>query len=174
MKATKRILLPALLLFALLLSACGSSGGPPDIRVRAGEGELTWVMGLNRWDGSVIDRMDNYDLYMSRNKELTRLELGTEITVEFQGKAPDSVTLRDELLNSDGSRKYDERVSKVLELAVVDGGVSFSLEPHFAVFLSSSLEDYEPGAVIRGLKLTCSWGENECEYAFAIRTDPGM
>lgn len=173
MKTVKTLSLLALLLCAGLLSGCGG-GKAPDISVRAGETELSWVMGLNKWDGAVIDRMDNYEQFMNLYPELVKVELGTEITVEFLGGSPDSVTLRDEVLSADGRRKYDEKVTKASELAVRDGAISFSLEPHFAVYLSSSTEDYEPGAVIRGFKLSCSWGENECEYAFVLRTDPGL
>jgi len=37
----------------------------------------------------------------------------------------------------------------------------------------SSLAAYEPGSTIKGYRLVCSWGGNECEYAFIIRSDLG-
>jgi hypothetical protein len=48
---------------------------------------------------------------------------------------------------------------------------TFELDMHPAVFLSSNSEDYLPGKTMRGFKLTCSWGDNQCEYGFIIRTD---
>ena len=48
---------------------------------------------------------------------------------------------------------------------------SFKLERHWAALLSSSSEDYKNGNTLRGFRLLCTWGENQCEYAFVIRTD---
>ena len=35
----------------------------------------------------------------------------------------------------------------------------------------SKRKDYEDGNTLRGFRLICTWGENECEYVFVIRTD---
>ena len=40
-----------------------------------------------------------------------------------------------------------------------------------AAMLSSNSKDYEPENTIRGFKLICSWGDNECEYGFIITSD---
>ena len=52
-----------------------------------------------------------------------------------------------------------------------NGKGSFVLVSNPAALLSSASSDYEPGAIIRGFRLICEWGENECESVFIIRSD---
>lgn len=51
------------------------------------------------------------------------------------------------------------------------GTAAFTLDENFLVYASSASEDYEPGAIIRGFRLVCTWGDNTQEVAFVIRTD---
>ncbi len=148
---------------------------PPAFAVTAGEIALPSMIGLNVWDGAMVKRGDTLEDLARENPDIPYVYLGTEIVFTIDGPAPDSMVLRDYLLRADGTEKYwvDDPQNEVA-FTFEDGVGRFDLLGSTMTLLSSNSADYEPGNTIWGFKLTCSWGENECEYAFILRTDAGI
>lgn len=158
-----------LLLCCLAFSGCTRPPAPPDIQVTCGSAILPYQMGLNQWDGAVYDREDNFHALVQAGTPFSYCKLGETVRISFpEGAVPDRVVLTDSLLKEDGSLKY-EKTDQEIPLEFSGGAAEFTLTAHFAVSLSSSTEDTAPGAVARrGFRLTCSWGDNACEYAFVL------
>lgn len=165
-----------LLLIVLTFTACSSNIAqtePPEILIKVGNKEMGYVVGLNQWDGAIYDREDTFHTIMKEGSdiEVPYARLGESIEIEFKGATPDKYELRDHILRENGSIKYTEKEVVKIPIELVNGKASFELDVHWSAFLSSSSKDYELGGVLRGFRLICSWGENECEYGFVIRTD---
>ena len=72
--------------------------------------------------------------------------------------------------------RYGEQATDTRELAPADGAApgvwEIEVNGHMAALLSSSLKDYEKGAVLRGLTLDCTWENgSQAEWGMVIRTD---
>ncbi|MDR3072694.1 MAG: hypothetical protein LBU41_04300 [Clostridiales Family XIII bacterium] len=163
------------LLFCFVLSACVQDS-PPEMVVKSGSMDIPTSVGLNKWNGGVVDREDNFKVLM---KEKTRTDLpyikvGEIISIELDGTAPDSVILTDSVLNENGGNKYGDVTTEDIQITFKNRKAEFELKTNMASLLSSNSEDYLPGNLIRGFKMTCKWAENECEYAFIIRSDAGF
>ena len=146
---------------------------PPKIMVTVNGKVIDYVVGINKWDGAVYDRLDTFHTIMKVDSgiEIPYVELGEIIKIEFMENAPAKTKLYDALLKRDGSNKYTDRETIDVPVKFVNGKFSFTFEPQMASNLSSNSADYLDGNTLRGFGLICTWGENECEYAFVIRTD---
>lgn len=92
-------------------------------------------------------------------EELPYVPLGSCLQVVFsEGSVPDRVTLEDYILNENGGMRYGEQATDTRELAPADGAApgvwEIEVNGHMAALLSSSLKDYEKGAVLRGSRWT--------------------
>jgi hypothetical protein len=166
-----------MLFFAALfcLGGCAKMDAPPSIKVTAGGEALPSVYGLNKWDGSVYDRKDCFEMLFEKRTadSLPYIKIGEIVYISFNGTAPGTVTLKEILLRGDdGTRKYNAQADTDISVEIKDGELLFTLEDSWATALSSNSADYRAGKNYRGYKMICTWGENECEYAFALRTDP--
>lgn len=125
------------------------------------------------WNRHVYDRESTFDTIMNENSniEIPYIELGTKIKIEIKGRVPDRIELTDSVLRENGTVKYSYREDQIIPFTFSNRKGTYDLDIHPAVFLSSNSEDYLPGKTMRGFRLTCSWGENKCEYGFIIRTD---
>lgn len=86
---------------------------------------------------------------------------------------PDSVSINDVLITSDGKLKYDKSVAVKEAVPVInDNTVSFVLDKHLATSLSSNSEDYKKGSAYRSFGIICGWGDEQYRYTFCIRSDP--
>jgi len=148
---------------------------PPKIKVTAGDIEISYVVTPLQWNGSVYEYVNNFMLHMEKTAliELPYINLGETISIEFDGKAPDSAVLTDHILNADGAEKYNI-TPETVDIKWNKDKCSFVLDRNWATSLSSNSADYEPGATIRGFRLICKWGENKCEYTFIIRSDAAI
>jgi hypothetical protein len=145
---------------------------PSSLQITVGKSVLSYVVGLNQWNESEYDREDNFKLIMKGvlASDLPLIELGETISIEFLGQVPDSTMLTECLLQSDGTQKFT--IEDTIDIDFSSGQGSFILEKNMSVAFSSNSADFMPGASIRGFRLICKWGNNECEYAFVIRSDP--
>ncbi len=157
----------AMLLSCILLFGCkGEISEPPEIKVTCEETEIPWVVGLNKWGGSAYDREDTFHTIMKSKTEILYIKQEKEIQIEFFGSMPDSTKLEDFILNSDGNKKFNETVKpETIPIKFSDKKGKFILSQNYASMLSSN------SAFVRGFRLNCKWGEDECEYAFIIRSD---
>ncbi|MBI9014656.1 MAG: hypothetical protein JEZ08_20630 [Clostridiales bacterium] len=178
MRKLSRIIIIFILL--LILVACDNNASIidtedeiPKIAIKSDDIKIDYVVGLNYWNKNVYDRSDNFLVIMEKGFEvLPYFELGSEITISFDDDlAPDEYELYDYILNENGTPKYTDNEVIKRPISLDKGTGSFSLETHFAALLSSHSNDYKNGTSIRGFKLVCRWGEDECEYGFIIRSD---
>lgn len=169
----KKIMIIIPLLIAILSACTNKSDEPPTIIVKSGSITLDTTVGKNKWNDAVYDREDTFIVLM-KNKEILDLpyiNLNEDIGIKFPSGTPDSFTLKDYILNSKGERKYSEEMAIEIPLQFSKKTAVFKLEENKAAFFSSDTSSYERGGIIRGFRLTCTWGANECEYAFILRTD---
>jgi len=157
--------------FILLYGCYGKMSEPPEIQVTSDGREISYVVGLNKWNGSVYDREDTFQTIMKEKADIPYIKLKKEIQIEFKGTLPDSIKLQNFILNCDGKIKYTEKEVQTIPIEFSNKKGTFVLTQNIASMLSSNSADYEPGASIRGFRLYCSWGENDCEYAFIISSD---
>ena len=145
----------------------------PKITIQSGDTSIDYSAGLNYWNKAVYDRLDNFTIIIEKGYEsLPYIELGNEITISFNDHTiPDEYALYDYVLSVDGSPKYTNKEVREIPLTIENGTGSLILGVHFAALLSSHSDDYKSGASIRGFKLICRWGEDECEYGFIVRSD---
>lgn len=149
------------------------TAAPPKILITSEDKEIPYVVGLNQWNGSIYDREDTFQTIIKKDSgiKVPYIQLGKTIQMDFKGIKPDKLVLKDYILKENGIPKYTEKLINEVPVKLVDGKVTFKLDVHMAAMLSSNSKDYEPGNTIRGFKLTCNWGNNECEYGFIIASD---
>jgi hypothetical protein len=146
---------------------------PPEISITVGDKKVGYVVGLNQWNGAKYDRLGNFNEIMKANSDIQvpYIHLGETIQIEIRGRVPDTFQLKDYILKENGEVKYTEKKAKEILVEFINRKGTFELDSHIPALLSSDSKDYEQGKTIRGFSLTCSWGQNECEYGFIIRTD---
>jgi hypothetical protein len=151
-------------------------GKPPEITVTVNGQPVEYSIGLNMWDGAIVDRLDTLQFIMMEDSgiEVPYIKLGGTIAVEFKDNPPATVTLHDKIINTDGSSRYAEQVTEELPLERDGDKLSSEFVANPAAFLSSNSADYEDGNTYRGFYLRCKWDNgNDCEYGFVVRTDAG-
>ncbi len=173
---TKAVLILIILSLAVALTGCSSPrtpNEPPNISITIDDQEVDYVIGKNIWNGAIYDRQDTFIVILEEGSNITPpyVELGKRAVIDFGNYPPDTLKIQDYILNENGHSKYTYR--EILEITpkIKKGKVSFDIGQHWAASLSSNSADYEKGAVIRGFRITCSWNDNACEYAFIIKTD---
>jgi hypothetical protein len=167
------------------LSDCGAqsqktpaqTGEFPKIKLSSGSTDIEWVIGINRLGNAITDREDNLTWLMKdqQSGDLVYLKNKEFITIKFDGKSPDTVKLTEHIIKADGTPKYTtENEGTVIDITFKNGKGSFIIQPNYATALSSNSNDYLPGNTIKGYRLLCNWGTDECEYAFVIRGDAAI
>lgn len=141
-------------------------------KVEGGGTEIFCMAGLNQWNGLAYDRSDSFKDLAAMDREIPYLEAGETVKLRFTEEGmPNTWSLYDYVLNEEGKETYRNVSPDQIVLLFEQGTASFELEHHHAEVLDSSLGNYGEGNLIRGFKLICTWGDNECEYAWLIRTD---
>ena len=64
---------------------------------------------------------------------------------------------------------YSDKLSEDIPVELKDGKYSFEIKKNMASALSSTYVENKTD--IRGFRVIASWGQNECENAFIMRTD---
>ncbi|MDR0434776.1 MAG: DUF4362 domain-containing protein [Gracilibacteraceae bacterium] len=155
---------------------------PPAISVSANGKPLEWIVGINVWNGAIVDREENFMAFMEGKTidDLPLVSVGETVTVDFGGYPPSAVILSESILNESGAPKWrTDELPKNYNIGMAGDIGKFTIEPNYATALSSNGADYAPGRTIKGYKLVCQWlkpdsGVNECEYAFVIRSDAAI
>lgn len=169
----KRIVLIICIILAIVTVGCSHKFDHlPEITVTSDSGIIGCATSILKW-GEVTNESENIFAKILEDGpvELPYIRLGERIYIQFNENPPDSAVMYDKLITEYGGNVYDERVTNEIPLVFQDGELSFVLEAHFASNLSSDSESYKDGNTIRGFKIVCKWGEDECEYGFVIRTD---
>lgn len=144
---------------------------PPNIKITIGDKELEYVVGKNKWNGAVYDREDTFKTIFKKYtaSELPYIELGSTARIKFTKNPPSKITISDILIDENGNQIYTDKEIINIPVTLKNGEASFEINMHFASGLSSYY--VEDKIVIRGFRIIATWGRNECEYAFIIRTE---
>lgn len=181
-KHSRVIIVAAVALVAVLsagfaVSRSISPKEPPTITIQHDGTEINWIVGKNKWNGNIYDREDNFKLIMSNTTtgELPYIKNGENIMIQLDGHVPDSVTLSEYILRENGDVKYNMAgMPYDVHFGILNHTGTFTLTPNYTTSLSSYSGDYAPGNTIKGYRLVCTWGENECEYGFVIKGDAAI
>jgi hypothetical protein len=156
----------------LMLSACSSentnnSKALPKITVKGWNTDINSVVKSRDYGDTKPFQsiMDDPDL------AIPYVKLGETIQIEFEDKALDSCELKDYILNKNGTLKFKQPNVEAIDIKFINGTGSFILHENMLAFASSDSMDYEPGAIIRGFRITCNWEDINQDYEFIIRTD---
>jgi len=147
------------------------SKDPPELEITIGDKKIEYITSKNQWDGTIYDRSCALKTIMKEdsNIETPYIEIGKTAMISFKNNPPSKFTISDILIDENGKQMYSDKVIINIPVELKDGKCSFEIKKHFASALSSVY--VENKIDYRGFKMIASWGENECEYAFIIRTD---
>lgn len=143
---------------------------PPELTITIGDKELQYITAKNKWNGSEYDRQDTFQSILKEGSgiEIPYIEFGKVAVINFKNNPPVKFTISDILIDKNGNKKYSTPIiSNPFELK--EGKCSFEIKKNIETELDSY---FEPNMTyLRGFRMTASWGQNECEYAFIIKTD---
>lgn len=162
-------LLVLTIVLTLYIAGCSSTmKEPPAISVSVDSKNIEYVSAKNKWNGSVYDREDTFLTILKEQKDIPIFENVNIAEITFVSNPPDEFKIMDILIDENGRQIYTDKEIINIPVELIGGKCSFEIEKHLASFLSSQ---YEPEKKdIRGFRMIASWGENECEYAFVIKT----
>lgn len=155
------VLFVSLLVIILRLSSGLFAKEPPNITVTAEGQRMGWVVGKNTWNGVAYDRLDIFQIYSRDVMTPSQAAAGEEISIAIDGVLPDKATLAEYTLDADTRSAFGD--SRLLSAE----------DFYFAKGRTGRFPLPSPGEnPVRGYVLTCSWGENSCEYAFVVQILP--
>lgn len=163
-------LLTIMLMLIAVLTSCSSyfMKEPPELSVTIEGNEIKYISAKNKWNGSIYDREDTFVSILENQKDIPIFENGSVIEIAFENNPPVEFKVLDILIDENGRQIYTDKEIKDIPAILINGKCSFKLEKHFASSLSSY---YEPEKKeMRGFRMIASWEENECEYAFVIKS----
>jgi hypothetical protein len=162
------------LLMSILMIGCATTKPtqePSKLTITVGEKQLDYIVAKNKWNGAMYDREDTFQTILKKDSksEIPYIEIGNTAIISFMNNPPSKFTIKDILIDENGNQIYSDKLIIDIPVELKDGKASFEIEKHLASGLSSY---YVEGKTdIRGFRMIATWGENECEYAFIIRTD---
>ncbi|MBT2286933.1 hypothetical protein J7E78_25775 [Paenibacillus polymyxa] len=155
----------------LITNAVANSG---EIEMKANNKEITPTVIMKNLKEPDYGDMDSFQSIMGNpDSNVPYVKIGETISVKFndQESAPDSYELVDYVLSEEGTMKYKQSDVTKLNVDFDNETASFVLTENVLTYASSDSKDYEPGAVLRGMRLLCKWKDTTQEMAFVIRTD---
>lgn len=163
-------LLTLIFTLTIVLMGCSTNSmqEPPEISITIGDKEIEYISAKNKWDGSIYDREDTFVTILKNQKDIPIIENGSIVEVAFQSNSPDEFKVFDILIDENGQQIYTDKEIKSIPVVLAGGKYVFNIETHFASSLSSYYESNKKD--IRGFRMIASWGENESEYAFVIKS----
>jgi hypothetical protein len=159
-----------ILIMTLVFIGCSKNSikEPPEISITIKDKEIYYITAKNKWNGNIYDREDTFITILKEQKDIPTFEIGNIVKIIFKSNPPDEFKILDILIDENGRQIYTDKEIKNIPAVLYDGKYTFEIEHHLASALSSQ---YEPEKKdIRGFRMIASWGENECEYAFVIKT----
>jgi len=144
---------------------------PPEIKIAIDGKQLEYVVAKNSWDGVMYDREDTFETILKKTplSSIPYIKTGSTVEIDFGDNPPDKLTVLDLLIDENGNQMYSDKEIITIPVELTDDETSFKIEKHMASALSSSsILDKKN---IRGFRIIAGWKENECEYAFIIKSD---
>jgi len=166
------IVLISVLLTNTLMIGCTlkkSPQEPPKLTITIGDKELQYITAKNKWNGSIYDRQDTFQAILKEGSgiEIPFIELDKTAVIKFKNNPPDKFTIADILIDKEGNKMYSTSINNI-PFELKDGKYSFKINKNMDTSLDSNW--FLNKTYSRGFRMTASWGENECEYAFIIKT----
>jgi hypothetical protein len=161
------------LLMSILLIGCSTTKPTQELsklEITIGEKQLDYIVAKNKWNGSMYDREDTFQsiLKVGSGIEIPYIEFGKIGVINFKNNPPDKLTISDILIDKNGNKMYSTPIINI-PFELKDGKYSFEIKQNMETALDSY---FEPNMTyLRGFRMTASWDQNECEYAFIIKTD---
>ncbi|AIQ53522.1 hypothetical protein [Paenibacillus sp. FSL R7-0331] len=175
-----RLMTLNMLLLFLLTSCSAWSGGEnterPPVTVLADGSEIpATVRTADDGESDQEDRQAQYRVLMEQIEEadIPYIRLGETVEIHLGEENRAHYELTDVILLPDGSYKYKMPDNGPETVMISEGSGSFELGMNPAAFLSSNTADYEPGATVRGFRLSGLSGGAQQEIFFVLRTDAG-
>ncbi|MEA3424473.1 MAG: hypothetical protein U9Q80_11845 [Bacillota bacterium] len=165
-----RLMILFLLMVIITIMAVWIKNDTKSTNITVDDREINYVFRSKGSNFENYSETEIFRLLLEKNETVEYIKLGRTITIEFDYDF-DTGEMTDYILNDDGTFKYDSKTTKTSEMSVDNGLYSFILDKNIAVYLSSNIEDYKDGAVIRGFKLTYPCEGEMKEYFFVINTD---
>lgn len=143
---------------------------PPELSINIGDKQVQYIVAKNHWNGSYYDREDTFKTIMKEGSgiEVPSVEIGNTVGISFKSNPPHKFTISDILIDEKGEQIYTDKEIKIIPVELKNNKCSFKIDEHFASALSSTYEENKVD--IRGYRMIATWGNNECEYAFVIKT----
>lgn len=169
----KIIVCTIILLAAMMWVSCTyqkSYKEPPELSISIDGKEVQYIIAKNQWNGEKYDREDTFKTIMMEGSgiEIPSIEIGKNVVISFNSNPPDKFNVSDVLINEKGEQVYSDKEVNNIPIEIKDSNCSFEIEQYFAYALSSTYEENKTD--IRGYRMVATWGNNECEYAFIIKT----
>lgn len=132
--------------------------------------ELDYVIGLNQWNGAKYVRLDTFDTIVIETtmNDFPYINLGSKVTIDFGMISPTKVTITEEILEYTDNR-FLPIENKNIAVKQKNRKISFDINKLSILGVNSYVT--EDVYNIRGFRVIARWGQNECEYAFIIKTD---
>ncbi len=152
---------------------------PPEISITVDNTELDYILTKTYWEGEqqslsdedILDQIQKDDIAVPTIYigDLGDMQERT-VTIDFKDHIlPDTIHLCDILLFSNRNMAKDTSFTEQLIQTVDDHQIAVPLMHHISVMVSSNSHDYEK-SYQRLFRLSCTWGENTCEYIFMVET----
>lgn len=144
---------------------------PPKLAITIGDKEVGYITSKNKWDGAIYDREDTFKAILKQGSgiEIPYIEIGRTAVIAFENYPPDKFTVSDILIDKNGNQMYSNREIVDIPVELKAGKCSFEIMKNWASGLSSTYVENKTD--LRGFRMIASWGQNECEYAFIIKTE---
>jgi len=168
----KLIILVILIAAGILMygySITKSPKEPPAIKITIGDKQIDYVSAKNEWNRAKYDREDTFKSILKKGTEIPYIKPGSTATISFMNNPPREFTISDILIDEKGNQRYTNKEIINIPVELKNGKASFEIKKHMASGLSSYYSESKTD--IRGFRMIAKWGENECEYAFIIRSD---
>lgn len=150
---------------------------PPQPVITIDGKKMEYITAKYKWNSTVYNQSKPFNLlkkdafqeFMEKRpeNEIPYFKIGKTVLIDFQNALPDKLLVQDMIIDKDGRTIYGDKFAMDVPTERKENVYTFIIEKNTASAFSSIMHDTD----LQGISITCSWGENECEYAFIIKTD---
>lgn len=151
---------------AVFLTTAGDTkpNEPPEVTITADGQEIDYFVSKNKWNGNIYDRLGAYQYAFMQNPDMNNLPVipsNATINIDFGDYRPDKISVfYDYLEITDKTTPHLNMINEMAPRKMNNGKqYSFTFYPNESAVFSDII-------VGRVYKITVSFGDNECEYAF--------
>ncbi|OMF89488.1 hypothetical protein [Paenibacillus sp. FSL R7-0337] len=169
-RCTKIILSMLLCSLLVALTACDSSP-KSTVTILGGKENIKYATLNSDPKASLSDQTASpfsFAFEEENPSDIQYLKNGEEISIDFGSNPPDTLSISDGLLDSNGDYLYTSKLITDVPYVTKKGVYSFNLETNIASSLSSYYE--QDKKEFRGFIINAFWEKQEKKYAFAIQS----